>query len=197
MIGNRPVAYALQCRDCAETPSRPSPLPSNRNCPASATSNPAAGAQPVQAGGIQRLPKSPLLQTRTLGGASGSAKCGYATAEPQGGWGASAACAVNPQTSTTEARINPLHAISIFAWGCFQGCGSIHHRRPGLGLSLTFDTTKKRSGEAIQPRPVATRTAPTVMRAIPAASRMVSLSPRKITAKIATKTTLSLSSGAT
>jgi len=58
----------------ADRVSRSSALPPNRNSLASATRTPLAGAQPVQAGGIQRAPRSRLLQTSTLGGAPGTAK---------------------------------------------------------------------------------------------------------------------------
>lgn len=58
----------------ADRVSRSSALPPNRNSLVSATRTPLAGAQPVQAGGIQRAPRSRLLQTSTLGGAPGTAK---------------------------------------------------------------------------------------------------------------------------
>jgi hypothetical protein len=86
--------------------SRSSALPPNRNSLASATRTPLAGAQPVQAGGIQRAPRSRLLQTSTLEGAPGTAKAGYAEDPPQGGFGPSAACAVAPQRSTITAERN-------------------------------------------------------------------------------------------
>jgi hypothetical protein len=90
----------------ADRVSRSSALPPNRNSLAGATRTPLAGAQPVRAGGIQRAPRSRLLQTSTLEGAPGTAKAGYAEDPPQGGFGPSAACAVAPQRSTITAERN-------------------------------------------------------------------------------------------
>jgi hypothetical protein len=90
----------------ADRVSRSSALPPNRNSLAGATRTPLAGAQPVRAGGIQRAPRSRLLQTSTLEGAPGTAKAGYAEDPPQGGFGPSAACAVAPQRSTITAVRN-------------------------------------------------------------------------------------------